>query len=70
MGFKAIFALLQAGLSLSAIVGGGKSGQQRTTHRLMAGPGPDREESATENYLVAFSFFFGRLVSRKGENVR
>ena len=32
------------------IAGGGKSGQQRATHRLMAGPDSDREESATENY--------------------
>jgi hypothetical protein len=28
----------------------GKSGQHRATHRLIAGPGLDREESATENY--------------------
>jgi hypothetical protein len=61
-GFTGIFALLQARLSPSTKVGGGKSGQQRTTHRLTAGPDSDREESATENYR--------QPKADKGENVR
>jgi hypothetical protein len=46
--------------------GGGKSGQQRTTHRLMAGPDFGREESATENNLVAYFISFGKYFKPKG----
>jgi hypothetical protein len=43
--------------------GGGKSGQHRAAHRLTAGPGFNREESATENNRPGFN-------RDKGENVR
>jgi len=43
--------------------GGGKSGQHRATHRLIAGPGFNREDSATENNRPGFN-------RDKGENVR
>ena len=59
---------LQTGLSLSGKSEGGKSGQRRATHRLIAGPGIGvnqfREESATENNRP------DPLVRDKGENVR
>ena len=42
---------------------GGKSGQYRATHRLIAGPGFYREDSATENNRPDES-------RGKGENVR